>query len=99
MIGFATIRKDNFPREHLDRIRWIALIGEFHELRPIDPMVVDGSHYDITGSAEWTGEDGSPGMFIYEAGQIYVDGPNSMFPLAQCIADIDDAGDEMLEPP
>ncbi len=45
------------------------------------------------------------GFFIFEQGQIYVDGPYSMFDLANCIADIldakvfDDAGDELVEVP
>jgi len=36
MFGFATIRKEEFPNQQLDRVRWRSLIGEFPELRRID---------------------------------------------------------------
>jgi hypothetical protein len=45
------------------------------------------------------------GCFIWDNGQIYVDGPYSMFPLAKAIAEIldanvyDDCGDEIVEMP
>lgn len=106
MIGFATIRKEEFPDEHLDCERWRSLIGEFPELRRVDVLTLASSVYDVPDSAELLDEAGGRvGMFIWENGQIYVDGPYSMFPLAKCIADIldayvfDDAGDEMVEVP
>lgn len=105
MLGFATIRKDGFPDEQLDRKRWLALIGEFPELRRVDTLTLGSERYDITGSAELLQDGERIGMFIWERGQIYVDGPYSMIELARTIAEIldaqvfDDAGDEMLEVP
>src|SRR5262245_33463674 len=101
MLGFATIRKDSFPNESLDRDRWRRLIGEFPELRGLDRL----NGYEVPDSAQWIEHGKVAGAFIWEKGQIYVDGPYSMFALAKRIADvldarvIDDLGDEMLEAP
>jgi hypothetical protein len=105
MLGFATIRKDDFPKEWLDRDRWRSLIGEFPELRRKDHMLIGGERYEVPDSAEFLENGEVVGAFIWENGQIYVDGPGSMFSLAKAIADIldarvlDDDGNEMLEPP
>ena len=105
MLGFAAIRKDGFPDEQLDRKRWLALIGEFTELRRVDTLTVGSERYDYSGSAELLRNGERVGMFIWERGQVCVDGPYSMFTLAQTIAEIldarvfDVAGDEMLEVP
>jgi hypothetical protein len=105
MLGFATIRKDGFPKVALDRQRWRSLIGELPELRRLEFLTVGSERYPAPDSAELV-EDGKViGNFIWENGQIYVDGPYSMFPLAKGIADIldayvfDDTGEEMLETP
>jgi hypothetical protein len=106
MLGFATIRKDGFPDEHLDQERWRSLIGEFPELRRIDSISVAGERHATPDSAEVVDDAGQRvGFFVWDQGQIYVDGPYSMFPFAKCIADIldafviDDSGDEMVEVP
>ena len=106
MLGFAAIRKPGFPGEHLDRVRWRSLIGEFPELRRIESMTVGGRIYPIPDSAEVIDGDGNPtGVFVWESGQIYVDGPYSMIQLARGIAEIldayvvDDAGDEIMAVP
>jgi hypothetical protein len=105
MIGFATIRKDGFPKQRLDQQRWRSLIGEFPELRPMEFLTVGSDRIPAPDSAELLEDGDVVGVFIWDGGQIYVDGPYSMFPLAKGIADIldggvyDDAGDEMLEMP
>jgi hypothetical protein len=105
MIGFATIRKEGFPEEWLDQQRWRTLIGEFPELRPMEFLAAGSDYAPTPDSAELIENGQTIGAFIWENGQIYVDGPYSMFPLAKCIADIldasvyDDAGDEMFETP
>lgn len=105
MLGFATIRKDGFPTESLDRDRWRSLIGEFPELRRINSLRVGSQQYAVPDSADYLENGAVVGSFIWESGQIYVDGPASMFSLAKGIAEIlearifDNAGDEMLEPP
>jgi hypothetical protein len=106
VLGFATIRKQDFPNDPLDQVRWRSLIGEFPELRRIDSLTLGGQEYATPDSAELIDETGKPiGLFVWENGQIYVDGPYSVFPLAKGIAEIleacvfDDAGDEMVEAP
>jgi hypothetical protein len=105
MIGFATIRKEEFPKQRLDQQRWRSLIGEFPELRRLEFVSVGSRQIATPDSAELLDGDQVVGSFIWESGQIYVDGPYSMFPLAKCIADIldagvyDDAGDEILDVP
>ena len=105
MLGFATIRKDGFPKESLDRERWRSLIGEFPELRRMEFLNVGTERYRVPDSAELVEDGTAIGAFIWEKGQIYVDGPYSMFPLAKGIADIldagvfDDEGNEMLQQP
>ena len=83
-----------------------SLIGEFPELRRIDSLSVGSRVLRIPDSAELVDESGKAiGVFVWENGQIYVDGPYSMFSVAKCIADIldayvfDDAGDELMEVP
>ncbi len=101
MIGFATIRKE----ERLDQQRWRSLIGEFPELRRTEFIAAGSDRIPAPDSAELLEDGEVVGVFIWDAGQIYVDGPYSMFSLARCIADIldagvyDDAGDEILEMP
>jgi hypothetical protein len=103
MIGFATIRKDDFPKHWLDQQRWRSLIGEFPELRRMEFLAVDSER--IPDSAELLENGEVVGAFIWDNGQIWVDGPYSMFPLAKGIAEIldasvyDDVGDEMVEAP
>jgi hypothetical protein len=106
MLGFATIRKDGFPKEWLDQQRWRSLIGEFPELKRIETISIGPQTHLVPESAEMVDEAGQRiGVFLWENGQIYVDGPFSMFPLAKGIAEIldayvfNDAGDEMLEVP
>lgn len=104
MLGFAAIRMPGYPGEHLDRVRWRSLIGEFPELRRIDSMTIGDRIYPVPDSAEMIDGDGNwTGVFVWQGGQIYVDGPHSMLPLARGIAEIldayvvDDAGDEIME--
>ena len=105
MFGFATIRKEEFPNQQLDRVRWRSLIGEFPELRRIDFLDLFDGRYQVPDSAELIENGQKVGLFLWENGQIYVDGPYSMFPLAKSIAEILDArvfdsyGDEMIEAP
>lgn len=105
MIGFAAIRKEDFPRERLDQQRWRSLIGEFPELRRKEFVLVGSQQMATPDSAELVDGNQIIGSFIWDNGQIYVDGPYSMFPLAKCIADIldagvyDDAGDEIFDLP
>ena len=105
MLGFATIRKDSFPKEALDRQRWRSLIGEFPELRRLEFLKIGSESYPAPDSAELIKDGEVVGLFVWENGQIYVDGPYSMFPLAKGIAEIldarvfDDTGEEMLETP
>src|SRR5688500_11491179 len=91
MLGFATIRNDDFPRKWLDRQRWSSLIGEFPELRRIEFLELGSKTYPAPDSAEFLEDGKVVGRFIWENGQIYVDGPYSMFPLAKGIAEILDA--------
>ena len=105
MIGFATIRKEGFPKQWLDQKRWRSLIGEFPELRCVGFLAVGPDRIPTPDSAELMEHGAVVGAFIWDNGQIYVDGPYSMFPLAKIIADIldasvyDDVGDEMIEMP
>ena len=106
MLGFASIRKDGFPDERLDQQRWRSLIGEFPELRKTESLTVGTEKFIAPDSAELVDDAGlRVGVFIWENGQIFVDGPYSMFPLAKGIAEIldayvfDDSGDEMVEVP
>jgi hypothetical protein len=105
MIGFASIRKEGFPKQRLDQQRWRSLIGEFPELRRIEFLTSGADRIPAPDSAELMAEGEVVGAFIWDNGQIYVDGPYSMFPLAKGIADIldvgiyDECGDEMLESP
>ncbi|PWU19004.1 MAG: hypothetical protein C5B50_07615 [Verrucomicrobia bacterium] len=105
MLGFAVIRKEGFPKESLDRDRWRSLITEFPELKRIDSVELGGQPYPVPDSAELLEEGKVVGGFIWEKGQIYVDGPRSMFPLAKGIAEIleagvfDKYGDEIIELP
>lgn len=105
MIGFATIRKESFPQDWLDQQRWRSLIGEFPELRHMEFLSVGSERIPAPDSAELVEDGTAVGAFIWADGQIYVDGPYSMFPLAKGIADIldasvyDDVGDEILEMP
>jgi hypothetical protein len=105
MIGFATIRKEGFPKEWLDQQRWHSLIGEFPELRRIDFLIIGSERIPTPDSAELIEHGTVVGAFIWDNGQIYIDGPYSMFPLAKGIADIldasvyDDVGDEIFEMP
>ena len=105
MIGFATIRKDGFPKERLDQQRWHSLIGEFPELRRMEFLTAGSERIPAPDSAHLVEDGKVTGAFIWDNGQIYVDGPHSMFPLAKGIAEIldasvyDDAGDEIVEIP
>ena len=105
MFGFATIRKEGFPNQQLDRVRWRSLIGEFPELRRIDFLDLYDGRYEVPDSAELIENGKKVGLFLWENGQIYVDGPYSMFALAKGIAGILDAkvfdsyGDEMIVAP
>lgn len=106
MLGFAAIRKSGFPDDHLDRVRWRSLIGEFPELRRVESVTVSGRDIAVPDSAELVDESGQRvGLFVWEGGQIYVDGAPSILYLAKGIAEIldaevyDDTGDEITEAP
>ena len=106
---FANIRKEN-PDESIDQQTWSGLIGEISGLRRID--TVEGIH-PLTKSkilirligAEMIQDGARVGLFFWQDGEICVDGPYSMFPMAQRIAQalgarvVDDSGDELLEVP
>jgi hypothetical protein len=83
MIGFATIRKEGFPKQRLDQQRWRSLIGEFPELRRIQFIAVGSERVAAPDSAELIEDGAAVGAFIWDNGQIYVDGPYSIFPLAK----------------
>ena len=52
MIGFATIRKEGFPKQWVDRQRWRSLIGEFPELRRMEFLAVGAERIPAPDSAE-----------------------------------------------
>jgi len=87
MIGFATIRKEGFPKRQLDQQRWRSLVGEFPELRRMDFLAVGSERIPAPDSAELVEDDRVVGAFIWDNGQVYVDGPYTMFPLAKGITD------------
>ena len=108
--GFASIRKQKFPEERLDQQAWFRLIGEIPQLRRVD--TIEGIH-PLTKSkilirvngAEMIQDGARVGLFVWQDGQICVDGPHSMFPMAQRIAQalgaqvVDECGEELLKVP
>jgi hypothetical protein len=106
--GFASIQKENFPDELIDKQRWFRLVGQIPELRPIDvlhlqnPFTGERISVQVDG-AELIRDGQREGVFLWEKGEIFVDGPESMLPWAQRIARalgarvFDDIGDEFFE--
>jgi hypothetical protein len=103
MFGFAVIRKPRFPEESLDVNKWRRFIRDTRELRPLDSLMILGQKHPIADGAELIEEGNRVGVFVWEQGQIYVDGPNSMIPIANAIAKAldanlyDDSGEPMIE--
>jgi hypothetical protein len=108
--GFASIRKEQFPQQRLDQQAWFRLIGEIPELRRVDtleaihPLTKSKMLFRVNG-AEMIQGGARVGLFVWQDGEIRVDGPYSMFPVAQRIAQalgaqvVDDCGEELLEVP
>ena len=109
--GFAAIRKEKFPDELLDQQRWFSLISEIPELRRVDTVegrnpLTKGKMLIPVNGAELIRDGARVGLFVWQRGKICVDGPYSMFPMAQRIAQAlearvfdDDTGEELLEVP
>jgi hypothetical protein len=108
--GFASIRKEKFPDELLDQQNWFQVVGEIPELRRVDtveaihPLTKSKMLMRVCG-AELVKDRVRVGLFVWQNGEIFVDGPYSMFPMAQRIAQamgarvVDDCGDELLKAP
>ncbi len=109
--GFASIHPENFPDDRLDQQWWFALIATLPELRRIDSLEVvipflGGKVRVRVDGAELIRDGSRVGLFVWQNGKICVDGPYSMFPMAQRIAQAlgarvfdDDSGEELLEVP
>jgi hypothetical protein len=109
--GFASIHPEKFPDDRLDQQQWFGLIGTIPELRRVDSIelvipFLGGKVQMRVDGAELIRDGSRVGLFVWQNGKICVDGPHSMFPMAQRIAQAlgahvfdDDTGEELLEVP
>lgn len=109
IVGFASIRKESFPEELIDKAQWLTLIAQIPELRLIhvrhlrDPFTGQPFLLRSDATAELIQHGKSVGVFAWAEGEIWVDGTFSMLDLARRIADalgagvVDDHGEELLD--
>ena len=66
MFGFATIRKNGFPDEWLERDRWRSLTREFPELRRKELLRVGSQQLQVPDRAEYLEDGEAVGAFTEE---------------------------------